>query len=647
MHNITEMMPSPSKNALSKVMRFGATLVFFMSLSPAFAQTDSIRTRQIGEVVVTGSRTETDPRHLPMTLRVVDNQTLRANYRANLMTTVAEQVPGLFLTSRAMTGFGVSNGGSGELTLRGMSGASGRIMVLVDGHPQYNGIYGHPISDAYLTTMAERVEVVSGPASVIYGSNAMGGVINIVSRSLPTDGTSTDIGVAAGSWGTVETNATNRYRSGRFSSTVAAQYGHSDNHRPRMGFTQYGGHLKLGYDFSRHWMASVNADITHFSASQPGTTSQPMLEAEQWITRGVGELALTNRYAHSRGGMSIYYNFGRHKINDGYNANGGKPQTELFRSTDALAGVSVYQTVDVLRSGRLTLGIDYQHIYGHAWYTSRETGEIVTTGRRGIQSCKEHNNEWAGYADYRHEFASWLTLDAGLRLDNHSQTGSERIPQFGLVVRPMATGEIKAMASRGFRNPSCREMYLYGTANDRLKAERMWNYELSWRQRLHRFAYSVTAFYLNADNLIETRSLTDANGNAVTRNVNTGEIENWGLEAEASWMLSNSLSVTTNHSYLHTSKVIQATPEYKGYIGARWNSGRWTVNGGLMHFCGVYINDTHKENATLLNATVTFHLSPMISIWGKGENLLAQHYSLVDGYPMPRATFMGGIRINL
>ena len=56
------------------------------------------------------------------------------------------------------------------------------MLVLIDGHPQYNGVYGHPISDSYQTLMAERVEVLRGPASVLYGSNAMGGVLNIVTR---------------------------------------------------------------------------------------------------------------------------------------------------------------------------------------------------------------------------------------------------------------------------------------------------------------------------------------------------------------------------------------------------------------------------------------------------------------------------------
>lgn len=612
----------------------------------SFSQTDTTRVRRLGEVVVTGSRTTADQRHLPLTLTVVGSETLRQHERPNLMTTVAEQVPGLFLTERGMMGFGVSGGGSGALSMRGMAGGSGRMMVLVDGHPQYNGIYGHPISDAYLTTMADHVEVVRGPASVIYGSNAMGGVINIVSRGIQTDGMRTNIGLSAGSWGTIQADATNQYQSGRFSSTVALQFGRSDNHRPRMGFTQYGGHVQLGYQIDPHWRTSLNADLMHFAASQPGSVSSSMLEADQWITRGVAEIAIRNHYDNTQGGASVYYNFGRHKINDGYNVLSGSPQTELFRSSDALAGVSIYQSASLFSGNSLTLGMDYQHIYGHAWYTSRETGEIVTTGRRGMQSCQEHNNEWAGYIDFRQDLLSWLTLDAGVRLDYHSEAGTEWVPQFGLAVRPLSTGTIKAMVSKGFRNPTCREMYLYGTANDELRAERMWNYELSWSQRLHSIDYTITAFRLKASNLIETRQLTDADGNAVTRNVNTGHVDNWGLEGEATWHLLSTLSLNTNHSYLHMKHPLQAAPEYKGYLGIKWMPQRWTVSGGLMQLSGLYTSDTHMENATLLNATIAYQASPLLRLWLKGDNLLAQRYQLVEGYPMPRATFMASVRLN-
>ena len=135
------------------------------------------------EVVVTGTRNATDVRHLPMTVTVIGRETLTQQNQTSVLPTVMQQVPGLFVTSRSMMGYGVSTGAAGGINLRGITGGAGQLLVLIDGHPQYQGIYGHPISDSYQTLMADRVEVLRGPASVLYGSNAMGGVLNIVTRT--------------------------------------------------------------------------------------------------------------------------------------------------------------------------------------------------------------------------------------------------------------------------------------------------------------------------------------------------------------------------------------------------------------------------------------------------------------------------------
>ena len=238
--------------------------------------------------------------------------------------------------------------------------------------------------------------------------------MNIVTRQAREDGVRTDINLGAGSYGTFQAEASNQIRSGKFSSTVSAQYGRTDNHRPRMGFEQYGGYLKLGFDFNDHWNAYIDANITHFNASNPGLESSPLYNADQWITRGVVSAALENHYGKTSGALSVYTNFGRHKIDDG-TADPSKPTQRYFRSKDALTGVSLYQSFQLFEGNRLTAGIDYQHIYGYAYYTSKETDEVLDTPNK--QSGKSYRNEIAGYVDFRQDLLQWLTIDAGIRID--------------------------------------------------------------------------------------------------------------------------------------------------------------------------------------------------------------------------------------
>ena len=601
----------------------------------------SLSWERVGEdlpdVVVTGTRNAVDVRHLPMTVTVIGREKLTEQYQPSILPTVMQQVPGLMVTSRSMMGYGVSTGAAGGINLRGITGGAGQLLVLIDGHPQYNGVYGHPISDNYQTLMAERVEILRGPASVLYGSNAMGGVLNIVTRSMHEDGVKTSINLGAGSYGTIQTEASNQVRNGKFSSTVSAQYGRTDNHRPRMGFEQYGGYLKLGYDFTEHWNAYVDADITHFNSSYPGAVSNPLYDADQWITRGVVSAALENHYNRTSGALSVYSNFGRHKIDDG-TANPAQPTQRFFRSKDALTGISWYQSAQLFEGNRLTVGVDYQHIYGKAYYTSKQTGEVLDTPNK--QSGKSHRNEIAGYVDFRQDILKWLTIDAGLRIDHHSITGTEWVPQAGLVVRPMVTGEVKAMVSKGFRNPTMREMYLYPPSNEELKPERIWNYELSWKHRLGAFNYGANLYYIKGDNMIQTVN---------RKNVNTGAIENYGVELEAAYRINNYWSVNTNHSILHMEHPVIAAPTYKGFLGANYHYNKWTIVTGLQYINGLYTavgDNEQKENFCLLNATVSYAIWKGLNLWIRGENLLAQSYEINLGYPMPRATFMGGINWN-
>ena len=616
----------------------GLVLAAMLTGANLHAQTDSIA---LHDVVVTGSRNAVDVRHLPMTVTVVGREKLTEQNQPSVLPTVMQQVPGLFVTSRGMMGYGVSGGAAGGINLRGISGGAGQLLVLIDGHPQYNGVYGHPISDSYQTLMAERVEVLRGPASVLYGSNAMGGVMNIVTRRMKGDGVRTDITLGAGSYGTVQTEASNQLRLGKFSSTLAIQYNRTDNHRPRMGFEQCGGYLKLGYDLSEHWNAYVDADITHFDASYPGSTTSPLYDADQWITRGVVSAAVENHYEKTSGALSVYSNFGRHKIDDG-TADPTSPTQRFFRSKDAMTGVSWYQSAQLFEGNRVTVGVDYQHIYGNAYYTSKATGEVMDTPNK--QSGKSYRNEVAGYVDFRQDILSWLTADAGVRVDHHNVSGTEVVPQVGVVVRPMEGGDLKAMVSKGFRNPTMRELYLYPPSNTDLKPERLWNYELSWRHRIGRVKYGANLFYIKGDNMIQTQMV-----DGKPRNVNTGEIENYGLELEGEYRINQHWAVNTNHSFLHMENKVIAAPTYKGFVGADWRQGKWLVNAGLQYINHLYtaVGDNEQtESFVLLNAAIGYSLHKNVGLWLRGENLLAQRYEINLGYPMPKATFMAGVKVN-
>lgn len=598
----------------------------------------------LAEVVVTGTRNETDVRHLSQTVSVINRTTIERSLQPSLLPVLTEQVPGLFTTSRGVMGYGVSRGSAGGISLRGLSGGNARMMVLIDGHPQYAGIFGHPVSDAYQTLLAERVEVLRGPASVLYGSNAMGGVINIVTRKMREDGIRTDLHAGYGSYNTLETELTNRIRKGRFSSVISGSYNRTDGHRDNMDFEQYGGYAKLGYELSDRWNTYADVNVTHFNATYPGPVDAPLLEGDQRITRGMASLGIRNDYGRTSGALSFFYNWGDHWINDGYTPSAGEsPQDGRFNSFDDMMGISLYQSVQFFKGNHVTFGFDWFRYGGEAWT------EYIKGKNAGTRSdiVNKHENEAAGYVDFRQDIGTWLTLNAGLRIDHHSRVGTEWVPQAGLAFHLPHDAELKVSASKGFRYPILREMYMFPPQNPDLKPESMWNYEIAFSQKLMdgRLSYGVNLFYIDGKNLIMT--LPNPNGSGRI-NLNSGKIDNTGVEVQAAYRINQAWSVDGNYSFLHMENPVVAAPEHKLYAGASFTQGRWNVSTGIQYIAGLYTSTDPAvtESFVLWNLRASFRAARWLDIWARGENLLAQEYEINAGYPMPRATVMAGINIS-
>ena len=608
------------------------------STAQAAEPSDSI----LQEVVITGTRSATDVRHLSQTVNVVDRAAIEETNRVSLLPLLTEQVPGLFITQRGYAGYGVSGGAAGNISMRGMSGSAARMLILIDGHPNYAGIYGHPIADSYQSLMTERVEVLRGPASLLYGSDAMAGVINIVTKK-PQDGTHAYVHAGYGSFNTAESEFSVNTRQGKLSAVASGSYNRTDGHRDNMNFEQFGGYAKIGYDISDNWNASANVDITRFKASQPGPVNAPLIDADQDITRGTSALFIENNYKKTSGAVSFFYSWGDHWINDGYNE-GAAPKLFRFVSYDEMLGASAWQSLNLFEGNRLTFGFDYYR------YGGKANNHFVDGPQAGddVLQVDASEDEIAGYAEMRQMIGDWITLNAGLRVDHHSKAGTELVPQAGAAFHLPANAEVKLSVGKGFRYPIIREMFMYPPQNAALKAERLWNYELAFSQTLldGKLYYGVNLFYLDADNIIITAPNPTAPPPML--NQNSGELKNKGVELQASYLVTKSIAVNGNYSYLNMETPVIGAPEHKVYFGGSYTDNGLHVSTGLQYINGLYsaTGPDKKENFLLWNARVSYQLTDMVQLWVNGDNLLNTKYQINDGYPMPGIAFMGGVNLS-
>ncbi|KAA6305621.1 TonB-dependent receptor, partial [termite gut metagenome] len=191
----------------------------------------------LDEVTVTSTRAQVNRNDVPITISVINRNEIEESSESALLPILSEQIPGMFITERGIAGFGVSSGGTGGITIRGVGGSpTTGVLVLIDGHPQYMGIMGHHLPDAYGTSNIERVEVIRGPASVLYGSNAMGGAINIITRKQSREGWEADGRLMYGSYNTQKYMANGGFMKNKFDAFVSMNHDKTNGHRDNFGF---------------------------------------------------------------------------------------------------------------------------------------------------------------------------------------------------------------------------------------------------------------------------------------------------------------------------------------------------------------------------------------------------------------------------
>ena len=296
------------------------------------------------EVVVTGNKTEVNRSSVPLSVSVIDRSEIEASSESALLPVLTHRVPGLFVTQKGMTGFGLSSNSAGQVNIRGI-GEGNKVLMLFDGQPQWAGVFGHSLPDTYVASDADRVEVVRGPASLLYGSNAMGGVVNIITRRQHEPGVWTHGRIMYGSYNTQKYMVNNGFNSGRFSSFVSVNHDRTDGHRENSAFHITNGFANLGYMLGETTRLSGSVSYAAYETQDPGPTHNPLNDHIINATRGTASLGLNDAREKNTTVFQAFYNWGRHEINDGYAANGGSPRKFLFNSSDHNAGLLLYETL--------------------------------------------------------------------------------------------------------------------------------------------------------------------------------------------------------------------------------------------------------------------------------------------------------------
>lgn len=533
---------------------------------------------------------------------------------------VESLVPSAYVTRMGVLGLGLRK--SGAMTLRGLGGSpTTQLLVVVDGRPDFMGLMGHPLPDFYTLTDVGSLRVTEGPASVLYGSNAMGGAIEI-RPARPLEGEHTELVAGLGSYYTGQHRVRNGAQFGRWFYSLTGGLSHTNGARPNSAFRQQDGTLALGYGLSERWQTSVEGRYGHLFVEDPGTVGAPLAGSWSRVGRGGFSWDLDNTGSHTWGLARVYAGFGHNMIHDG------------FRSVDNSVGVRIQQSFLVSPQVTIGAGTDILRYGGSA-------RDIIANYRYG----EFHINDYAGFARARYAASQNLQFNAGFRYDDNSHSGAIPVPEFGAAYRLAQNYSVSASVSRGFRNPTIRELYLFPAPTPNLQPERMWNYQATFQARpVSKVLAWVTGYYDNLDNLIVATGYYPN-----LKMQNAGAAINKGLEVHARWRPVRRANFNVAYAYLHSTNLAPYSPQNRLIYSLDIDATRALISVGGSSVGRTYSGALQTSPVgpyTIANLKCMAPVGKHTSLFVTVDNLFNRRYEVLSGYPMPGTNAAGGIDLE-
>ncbi len=606
-------------------------LLLFSSHYVIAQELDSLQKHSLDAVVVTGTRLAQEKSKIATNVSILSRAALESAGHTNVLSGLANKVPGLFMNSRNMMGFGVGPESAGSVTIRGIGNSDGRnsqVLILIDGQPQFMGLFAHPINDAYTTSDVEQVEVVKGASSVLYGSNAMGGAINLITRKTDKEGLHGSGLLSYGSYNSLRANGHISYKKQKNSIFASVNREQTDGFRKDTddSFDNTTAYLKFQSEISNKFTVGVDGNLAEASYNEPFALDTVNFSENRNYLRGRTGISIKNTFEKSEGALMAFYNWGEHEFSDGFN------------STDFNRGITFYQNLKLFADNIITVGVDYKQFGGEA-----SNGEAPIPGFKKDQEIQEFDV----YGLVQHTFAGKISLSAGGRITDNSQFGSQFVPSFGASVLFSETTNLKLSASKAFRSPSIADLYFFPVFNSNLQPEELWTYEASVRQLLanKKISLELTAFWIEAENLLTL--VPNTTPGPPTRQ-NAGELTNKGIEFQGEYFCKSNLSFSLGYSYLNTSSDLLFAPEHEVNFQTNYQYKKLSAVLSLKQVSGLNnsLNPTETESYSLLNLRLAYQFSKSFNGFVEGGNLTDTSYEITKAVPSVGANVMVGVKAS-
>jgi len=586
---------------------------------------------KLKEVVVTATKTDKDPQDVTQSVTVITADEIRKS-GATTAAQVIERTAGVEINDY---------GPAGQLMSIGIRGSTyQQVLVLLDGRRLNSAAAGgFDMSDlAVPLDNIERIEIVRGPSSALYGADAVGGVVNIITKK-PAALQST-ITSAGGSHGYWTLGADNSSKIGNFYYSLSANKERSGGYRINSDLDKTTALGKLGYDFSKESSLEASFNYVEKAIGVPGSLLFPSPLAREW-DRNEGE-ALTYKAKLSKEfdvRMTIYDNRDKILYKDPTYATDS-------RNISTTNGTELQANWLMTSWNLLTVGVDPR------------ADHLESSG------AGEHSDWlWAVYVQDEISIGEPFILVLGGRYDKNSVYGDKFSPRASARYLITQTGTtFRTSIGEAFRAPTLNDLFWafdgLEHGNPNLKPETSLEYEGSIEQSLGKGRLiKFTVFERNVKDMI----VWQPDSNFIYSPVNFGTARISGYEAEAKFTFFDALTWGVNYTYMNpkdgdTGDYVPGIPaeQIKSYINITIPTVKTNI-----YLEGRYVRNYWVQALGIANPSANYGvvdvkiLQPLVlsqylrtDLFVGAKNLTNRSYQVIGGYPMPPTEVYAGLTIR-
>jgi vitamin B12 transporter len=614
------------------------TLAPIISRAQKPSPTPSPGEMEAAEVIVSATRTEIPEEESPASVSVITSEDIEQK-QIQRVSDALREVPGLSV---------VQSGAPGQLTsvfTRGLR--SEHTQVLLDGIPVNQGLQG-AFNFADLTTDdIDRIEIVRGPQSTLYGPRALAGVIQIFTKQGdgPPDITLSEEG---GTYDTFRETLESEGKIDGFDYSIGASRIDTDNARPNNQYRNSAAITNVGWSPNDQLRISSLFTYSLSDIGLPNTIFDPKpmdnFLTERWLIAPHIDLHIGDWWEHE---LIFSYDEERQVNNPNEDGFIGPTRALFTRAT-----IDYQNNLRPVSWLTLTSGFFYSNVDAE-----QERPFILQIFGPQPTFVSDYTQETAGFLQATVTPIANLMFVAGGRFDHFNQFGDVWTYRFaGSYKIDKTNTTLHSSVATGFSPPSSQDK-IFGN-NFGLKPERDLGWDIGVEQRLWegRVAVGATYFHNDLSNLIGFNGLFDT--------LNLGAARTQGLEAELRAQPMADLIFTASYTYLDTEKTsssdisqpqgarLPRRPRNEIYVSgsylwcrklrttteAKFVNAREELNFGGPNF--------DIEDYSFVNIAAEYEINPHVSIFGRIDNLTNEHYAEVFGFPALGRAAYGGVKVR-